>query len=425
MQGYDVYGNPEELRTQTASRKSTEGYAEYERSLQAQGATSFNMADPQGINIYGLFKYVGDIKALSVDVANHEVQQKLSPAARIALFVAAEKMFSRNGPIHPAIHEEITRTLTTADFDDFYRRGKDRIIEDARDLVFDSAQAVGREFLVSPQEVEAMEVERIERPIYFADHHLSAAHEAADALLAFLEGYGEIFKGDNDLYEVLSQPVVGLDWEVLDTDYPGASEIIEAAIMRAEASAITYARQKTGGLDLTKIVAHGVWRDEEGDPSNSLIHMQAKATKVNKLRAYQQAVYEAFQYDIQNTMAGEANSPHRKAATEIELGTTGRIFFRQPDDDDVLHRIAQTKLPMPYVDLLPKLEVGQAVMHIKDMTPLVFYYHVLPSEAALIRTRQAYEMMNQLNTNRHVAYLAEMSRGQQPLQVGIGQSEFG
>ncbi len=420
MQGYDVFGNPEELRVQVSSRKSAEGFSEYEKMLKAQGATSINMADPRGINVFGLFKHPNDIRVLAVDIANYEVNQRLSPAARIAIFVGVEKMFTLRQYVHPASLEYIVRSLNIDDFASFYMKGVDAIM--GQQMI--GSAVPGTDLIVTPQEI-LISAETIRDQHYFAHHHLSAAREAADALFAFLEGYGGIFRGDNDLYDVLRQPVVGLDWEILDNNYPGASEVIEAALMRAEASAITYARMNTGGVDLTKIVPHAISRDEEGDPSNKLIHMQAKATKVNKLRAYMQVMFEAFQYDIQSTMVGEPDSPLRKAAMEVEFGVTGRIFYRQPDNDEVLHQIAMTGLPQSYVDLLPRLEVGQAVLHLNDKLPMIFYHHLLPAERGLIGTRQAYEMMNQVNTNRKVAQLASLSRQQTPLVVGTGQSEFG
>jgi hypothetical protein len=329
--------------------------------------------------------------------------------------------FSNENKPHPVLLEQILRGLTLDDFQKFYTDDNNLVHK----ILEEETQAFPKtlkELQLSPTDVGDDRPE-MQDVFTFESRHLQSARQAADIFLEFTRGFNGVFRGTDDLYDVLCQSTAGLDWYNLPE---GSAEIIESALMKAEANALSYKKDsRKGGFDLTKIIPHASFSDEEGEAMNSVFHARFKAQRTNKLRSYPTAVFEAQQYHIQGTQVGDFNSEHRKFAAEIELGVGTYVIFKQPDDSEYLGKYRQRGLPEEYVKLLPKLSRGQAVLFVPGRTPLRFNHFLLPSEVPLINTTEASQQMNNPTPLSEMKEWESRINRKGVINIGLDQSVYG
>ena len=422
FQARDVNKNFETFRTRVSSRKPNAGLAEYEPILNLLGTTAHDLAGGNGINIFGLFKSEGEIALFAIYLARHLTNDDLTTSERISILAGVHKMFqdSTRNP-HPVILEEILRGLTLWDFEKFYRNDS-QLMHKVLEKETEAFPTTINELELAPKNIGDDRPEE-DTVSSFESRHLHSAKRAADIFLEFTRGFNGVFKGTDDLYDVLCDASVGLDWYNLPE---GAAEIIESALMKAEANALSYKKEDLkDGLDLTKIIPHASFSDEEGEAMNSVFHARFKAQKVNKLRSYPTALFEAQQYHIQGTQAGDEGSTHRKYADEIEFGVGAYIIFKQPDDSTYLEKYSRRGLPDEYVELLPKLNKGQAILHVPGRMPLRYNHFLLPSEVPLINTTEASQQMNNPTPLSEMAEWTERISKKGVINVGLDQSVYG
>jgi len=422
FQARNVERELETFRTRVSSRKPNAGLAEYEPILNMLGTTAHDLAGGKGINIFGLFKTEGEVALFAIYLARLLTNENLPTSVRIAILAGVNKMFTNsNTKAHPVVLEAILRGLTLPDFQKFYTEGN-KLVYDILEQENEAFPTTMKELSLRPNDVSGYRPEVITAQS-FQTMHTQAAIQAADIFLEFTRGFNGVFKGTDDLYDVLCEPTVGLDWYNLPE---GAAEIIESALMKAEANALSYKKDgNQSGLDLTKIIPHASFSDEEGEAMNSVFHARFKAQRTNKLRSFPTAVFEAQQYHIQGTEAGDAGSEHRKFAAEIEFGVGAYVIFKQPDSSDYLEKYRQRGMPDEYVELLPRLEAGQAVLFVPGRMPLRFNHFLLPSEVPLINTTEASEQMNTHTALSEMKEWKERIGSRGVIDVGLDQSVHG
>ncbi len=390
FQARNVNNELETFRSRTSSRKPNVGLAEYAPVFEKLHVQIHDLAGGNGINLFGLFRTEGETSVFSIYLAEHLSNNTLTTSDRVSILAGIHKMFSnRSVTPHPVVLERILRGLTEDDYLQFYESDSE-LIAKVLEKESDANESTVEDLVLKPKDLQGYRPEDL-GTVSFGASHLESARRTADIFLSLVRGYNGIFRGTDDLYDVLTGSDVGLDWYNLPD---GAAEIIESAIMKAETTALSYGNELApGGRDLTKIIPHASYSDEEGEALNTLLHTRMEAQRTNKLRMLPTAVFKAKQYHIQGTV-GETGSMHRKYAAEIELGVGAYVVFKQPDDDAYLNKYRERGMPEEYVRLLPRQTEGQAIIYVPGRMPLRLNHFLLPSERPLINTTQASQQMN-------------------------------
>lgn len=420
----DTYGRPSNLKVRISSRKSENREAEYKPIFDALHKKLYSFSRGDGFNIFGLFRREEDVAVVALSVAEHLSDILLTPRIKIAILAGVHKMFATTSNPHPVVLERMIRTLTENEYNRFYY-SDDTIIKnlleeeiagnpnllkelhldrDTDNILPDSSYAV--------QQAEALNTQ--------------AKNDAADLFKILTSGFGGIFKGTSSLYDVLTNQFVGFDWENIAE---GADDIIDSILLRAEASAITNQSDSLGnGRDLANIIPHATFSDEEGEANNRLIHLEAQASKINKARAYQTMMFQARQYYIQTTLAGDKDTRRSGLAQQIELGIGARIVFQQPDNDDILHYYTKLGVSDENAHKLTTLEPGEAMMLVAGRDPYFFTVGLTSLESPLIQTVSAARQMNEhTNLSTQQEYIDRVARINQrdQLHIGLDQSDHG
>lgn len=379
LQGKDAYDNPCLMRGRINSRKSEQGVAEFGKLSDALYSPVYDLGETS-INLFGLLKSEADLIEVTIMIAQEINKGPIGVDIALAYMVGIRNML-RDAPevVSPPVLEVILRNLTLRDFIEYHQTNNNEL-----------HQQFEEELLLRPNLKEQLQINNYDTTV--DQSNLDAAKTAANLLGQLLRGdYGRSFGGKNNLYDVLSQQLTTLNWETMPEN---ARNILEAVLMKAEASAIVRAKNGTGsGLDLSTIIPHVNMSDEEGGAMKSPMHARFMADRQNKSRAYPTADFRAVQYYSQVTKAGDADSAMRGLAEEIELGVGCRFIFRQPDDTTFLERFSRLGMSDPDVAFLPKLGQGQAVIWLRDHTPLYYQHVVTAPELPLIQTNSQRQSM--------------------------------
>ncbi|HEY8886148.1 MAG TPA: hypothetical protein VIM31_01460 [Candidatus Microsaccharimonas sp.] len=380
FQARDVYGEPTLMRARLNARKSERGVSEIAPLSDALHAKVYDLNESGGINLFGLFVEETDIIEVTINVVQEVKGGYLGEKVSLAIMVAVRHMMKQMKNIaSPSVLEQVLRYLTVDDFVAYHKENRANVLTQFESELKDRP-TLRNQLQISNNELNV------------ASEYVSAAIVAADCLAQLLYGnYGNVFKGNNSLYDVLSDQLTTLNWENLPSN---AQTVLEAVLMKAESAAIVMSKNKQeGAKDLSKIIPHINMSDEEGGAMKSLMHARFAADRQNKSRAYPTADFRAVQYYSQVTEAGADGSEIRGLAKEIELGVGYRIIFRQPNDTDFLHRFSRLGMSDPDVEFLPQLGQGQAALWVRDQPPLFFQHVVLSTDHSVIQTNSARSSM--------------------------------
>jgi hypothetical protein len=359
------------------SRKSEQGVAEFAPLSNALASPVYDIGQQGSINLFGLFVEEADLIEVAINLAHEIAGSKLPAQASIAIMVAMRQLITQvPDAISPTMLEVVLRKLTINDFEDYHRSNRDNALKQFDQQLKERPDLLNQLSIVMPEGT-------------VGDSNLWAARQAADCFSQLVNGnYGRAFGGTNSLYDVLSQQLVTLNWENLPTN---AQNILEAVLLKAEASAIVQAKRSLGdNRDLSLIIPHVNMSDEEGGAMKSLMHARFMAERQNKSRAYPTADFRAVQYSSQITQAGDEGSELRGLAQEIENGVGCRIIFRQPNNNvELLERFSRLGMSDLDIELLTRLKRGQAFMLLRDYPPLLFQTVITPDEYELVQTNSA------------------------------------
>lgn len=383
LQVYDVLGNEESWRTRIMTRKSEEGVAEWLRVIEyVEGAKYYALGHGQRINLIGLLKRLTDLINFTINIVQEIGKRYDDPKVSRAISIAVTDLYETNPN---AVGEELLRhrlrQLTLEDFQRSYLKDRERT-----QVMF------AAEFKEDPVLVTQLGFD--DPTIHHVDgSFIEAAHHAADCLDNLVgEAYGSVFGGSNTMYEMLIQRYVLVDTE----DVPeNAVEMIEAALMKAEASAIRFSKDDIGtDRDMTKIVPHLAIHDEEGSEASTkqrgLMHLRYATNKQNKSRAYATCDMYLNQYEYQTSQAGAVGSEMRNLSRQFMHGFERHIFFKQSSDVEVLNEISQrTGMSDEVISWLPGLDQGEFVLYVRDQPAVRAKHLLLPSEVPLIDTESA------------------------------------
>ncbi|MFZ1302208.1 MAG: hypothetical protein WAQ27_06585, partial [Candidatus Microsaccharimonas sp.] len=271
------------------------------------------------------------------------------------------------------------RSLTLEDFQAYYKSMRDETRLAFRDEFQED------ENLITQLNLDDVEFRHVDGS--FIEAAQFAAH-CLDELIG--SAYGDVFGGKDSLYDILTQRFVMLDVE----DIPeNASAMLDAVLMKAEASAIRYSLEDIGtDRDMTRIVPHHAIRDEDGGAMTNLMHARYAANKQNKSRAYGTSEWSLEQYNYQIAEAGSVGTEMRNLGRQIDNGYDTRVIFRQPNDDDILQRYSQ-QLRVSDQDIFKftQLQTGEAYLYVRDYPPVRFQHLLFEDEVPLIQTNSSRE----------------------------------
>lgn len=377
LQARDAYGNPTKARARFNSRKSEEGVSEFLPVAEAMYSPIYDLANNGSINLLGLFQDEAEIIEVSLNLMQEVNSGLIGEKATLATMVGVRKMLEQFDSANTVFLEATLRTLTLSDYREYLERNLLNVFSKIVTEKQENLPAVQHQLQIS---LEDMRID---------ESYLDAQVSAANLLLQLTTGkFGNAFGGTNDLYNVLTQPLVTLNWENLPE---AASTVLEAVLMKAQGGAIV---RRAGRRDLSRIIPHYNMSDEEAGAMKSLMHARFAADYQNKSRAFPQADFRSIQYYVQVTQAGDAGSEIRGLAQEIELGVGCRIIFRQPNDNDFLQRFARLGMSDTDIELLPTLDVGQAFLWVRDRPPILFQHVLLSTEEGLVDTNAQRRHMN-------------------------------
>jgi hypothetical protein len=405
LQAWDVDGQPTEWRSRVNSRKPEQGVAEYAPVTETLRSTVYDIGRGAAINPLALFTREADVIDVSINLVQEVAGGPVGEKVSMAVMAALRGIFMSNlrDKVSPAILEMRLRNLTKADFVSY--------IQDNHNRFF-------KELNASPEdEVRLKKQLQIDTSTPAVDEsYVEAARFAADCFTQLLYGdYGGIFAGTESLYEVLSNPMLTLEWENVNDK---SRAILEAILMKAEASAMSYTQAELAtGRNPARIIPHASFGDEEAGAVKLLMHLRYEAERANKARMYPTASFRAVQYYVQLTDVGSAGSEMRTLAREIELGVGARILFRQPSDPDFLERFSKLGMSDFNVSLLHQQTQGQMMIYVRDQ-PVLRVQHVLfPSEVPLVKTNSVRDRMRGAPVMSK-EQLVQMARSNGVVEVG-------
>lgn len=129
--------------------------------------------------------------------------------------------------------------------------------------------------------------------------------------------YGGVFSGDRSMRDVLTSPVVTLDWTGMK---PKARALLEAYLMHTRFLAL-----ESGDLAM---IPHAEFMDEGHEGTKSKMWLRAYAEIEKKARAFHTVIFRATQHITDYLLAGDADSEMRQLASTLVKGTAGWFIGR-------------------------------------------------------------------------------------------------
>lgn len=372
-----VGGLPDLMRTRINSRKSEKGESEfapvteylYSRVHYLNRQASFNPFDL----IMGMTEF--DLIDASINMFEEVKKGDLDTLEALATMVGVRTMLSRPKP-SPELLEYITRTQTLKDAEAYIRAANSKLVADAESAVEERPNTLPAELGKPAKQGPAL-------------HHiderefLAATTRVSIYLGRLLRGdYGGIIGGENSLSQVLSSPMVTLDWN----DVPEkAASIMHSMLWRWQMSAVNSGN--------TALIPYLVFSDEFADAMNNLMAVRSYAAYVMKARAFHTADFISTQFRNQIVRAGAENSQIRSLARDISLGMGAEFIFRQPYDEQVLHELTERGISEQDAYLTTQFGTGEMGIKYPDRPLQLVQVHIGPTEKNLVPTNAASESM--------------------------------
>lgn len=381
LQAMTLEGNelPEMMKVQLNTRKPEEGESEYKPGLDFLHSSIHRLNQSASFNIYD--RLMGMTEFDNIDVTVNLVesveQRPVTAVEALAIMVGIRKMLGSNADQpSPEALEQIYRTQTINDLDDYYRSLTTSMAEDAQKAAEERPETLPAA-LDDPTAGQAR-LHNVTR-----EEFETASARIAICLGRLMRGdYGGIIGGTNSLADVLKSPMVNLDWTGVNDK---ALSIMQAMMHRWQLSALE--------ANKLELIPNLIFNEEVPDVVNNLMFMRSWAARVMKSRAFPTAEYTAIQYRNQIATAGEAGSVIRGLARSILLGVGAEFIFRQVPDEDMFEHMRGRNVSEPDIFLTTQFTTGQFGLLYPDRPLQLIQHHVGPTMLGLVRTNSASEGM--------------------------------
>ena len=320
------------------------GVGEYEKWAKALGGTytdlskaRFNPLDPKmGMNV----KEQQFMMRSALQVVSH---RQLKSNVRTVLLAALQVM---NEDLHELssidVLTSITSTLTLAEYKTFLKRRTSELLKRFGDKAADPR-------LRALHDREAINLS----PSSFR----AACQQLTELLIILLEEYGEVFGPTNSLYDVLTQPVVALDFTGLDED---TIPLVEMLLWMWRNAAI---RRNDHNL-----MAHVEIHDENWKRWENLTYGSNMINHLKKIRGSGVIIIKNMHRPSDVNQVGAEGSRERALAMSGLRETDIWFVGKTPRIEHESLR-AYTQLPQKYLNQTPHLTTGEFIVKIGDILP--------------------------------------------------------
>lgn len=309
----------------------------------------------------------GVIRAMGETISHRE----LSLNERVALMVGLHVMnIEAANHASPNLLQPIMSTLGLSDYEHYVRSRNDQTL-----------QGIGN------AAIQEKLRQRLSGKLNMtANQFRQACESISEMMLLLLEEYGGIFGGTNSLYDILSDPVVALDFTELDDDTIPLVEMLlwmwrNAAVRRHDHN----------------LMAHIELHDENWKRWESLTYGRNMVNHLKKIRGSGAAIIKIMHRPSDVDQVGEIGSrQHSLAMTGLRETDVWFIGKTQHSDFDSLSRFV--RLPKRYLDMLPTLGKGDFIVKIGElMSPFRMHLDLMAHERGFTQTNQASRAMAGLN----------------------------
>lgn len=353
-------------------------FSEYQPLIEALGGTHFDLSGVQ-LNILdpkmkmGVFEQFDLVLSLCEVVADRQ----LTPSEQAALIIGVESM-DRLMPDHASLRllQTVMARMSNNDYELFQTRQLEAAISYIED------------------DVQRNQVKRYadERGLSSLGAIRSAAAVVSHMLLRLYQGYGGVFGSQQSLYDVLTSPVVGLDFTRLSEE---AVPLVEMVMWSWRRSA-----QKFGGRDVD-LAADFEIHDENWSRWSSLTYARNMVRHLKHIRGRGTRIWRAMHRISDIEQVGPAGSEQRAKAL-TGLRETDIVFIGQMERADH-EQLQETFGAMPdsLLNRLPTLGTGQFVVRIGEAwTPFVLHVPLNRLELAVSRSDIARDAMLEIKRER-------------------------
>jgi hypothetical protein len=369
-------------------RKPEDGRPEFEALTKHLMATvielnrhaAFNLFDP-AMNMDEL-----DLVETAINVCEMVANHQLTGLQPLALQVGVHLMLQDAAAnASPEVLELITRGLTVEDVNRYYATSNSQVFN-TRNLAYRDKPELLRQLGIYLEKPPVIPKAAFEEDAIMASSYLGR----------ILRGdYGRIFGGRQSLRDALSQPLAVFDWSGVNDR---ARMLLEAMLWKWQEVALT-------SNDLTIIPRINIG-DEEHEMVGNRFHMRSRSAFLKKARAYPTMDFMSTQFEQDFLMAGNADSELRELARSIVRSISGRFYFRQPPDDEVLHAISRYGVSDEDVQFLTTLPKGACGLKLADHEMIFFQIEPTAAELAIIPTDAATtRMLDRTPVDKDPAFL--------------------
>lgn len=340
------------------------GIPEYQAFANALGGEHIDLSQRQ-INILDPLMNMDESEQHGVIRSTCEAisHREMSLRERVALLIGIQVLNAEAAEeASPDLLQLIMSTLTMRDYDKF--RGTR------------AGHTIGRS--QSPVIQKRLQKRLRQESNMTKDEFRGACAGISDMLLLLLEEYGGIFGGTNSMYEILSDPVVALDFTGLDDD---TIPIVEMLLWMWRNSAV---RRHDHSL-----MAHIELHDENWRRWESLIYGRNMVNHLKKIRGSGAAIIKIMHRPSDVNQVGEAGGRQQALAlTGLRETDVWFIGKTQHGDFESLQRFV--RLPQRYLDMLPTLGKGDFIVVIGErMPPFRMHLDLTELELEAFQTNQA------------------------------------
>jgi hypothetical protein len=195
-------------------------------------------------------------------------------------------------------------------------------------------------------------------------------------------GYGSIFGGESSLRDVLSHPVVLLDWTGVSER---ARTLLSSMLWKWQETA-----QRNADHDL---IPDLYFSDEEHQALGNLMYTRYMSASLKEARARRTAYFMSTQHETDLTMAGEPGTEIRELSESIGLGIGGRFITQQPNKEKVLDLHRELGFSELDTKALTGLRQGHFFFMAQGYPPVPFRLDLTPIEKELVDTESAVRSM--------------------------------
>jgi hypothetical protein len=362
--GIQETASGQRMRITVDDTRQNDGVPEYAEFAKAMGGESVSLASHQ-INFLdqtmgaSFSEYLGTAKLMY----EHVSKQALGGKQPLALQVALAKTIRLHGnATEPKYYLKVLRQLSLRDLVEYQVRLDDDTLANVVDI-----SGLRRNFGGRPS--TSMSVADMEQATNISfDEFRNAAGQCYAVLLELLNGtYENMFGGNNSLAEMLSQPVVVLDYTGIDID---ALVLIQSLLWRWRTSAVRRGDKRF----MSNIEIH----DENYGMWEHLPYAKNMYKHIKTIRGTGELVLIIHHRIDDNYAVGSAGSEQRELAVN-SLSDTDMWFIGHTDAINIPRLQKRLNLDDWVCNHITKLQQGEFYYVMGDRKPVPFKLYLEPT----------------------------------------------